>query len=280
MTQHVDLSGAMGIAYERCVDFYKDFHTHERLMLVFPRGASVMEVRTTGATQTYRVDRKSVLIVPAHEPHDDEGISSIYDTLALYPSSVLLLEQIKRTGLSKTESARLQREFTQLDRSDWLEQLVQKYFFERVISNNRDSELHFYEREIVRELLRLAIRPDEEDQLVPGCVGPVTKIVLEHIESNLFSPNDSSKLARVAGCSVSTLIRHFRADTGLAPQAYIVARRLEEARALLMNTDISVSEVGFLVGYQKLSAFSDAFKRHHGASPRSLRQQSRPAKAD
>lgn len=272
MTQHVDLSGSMRFAYERCVGFYKDFHTHERLMFVFPRGASVMKVRTPDERHTYRVDRQTVLIVPAHKLHDDEGVSSIYDTFALYPSSDLLTQQLKRVELTALEAHNLQTRFSHVERSAWLDQLVQKYFFERVISKEKAPELGFYEQEIVRELFRLVVQNPLQDRLDPGFVGPITRLALEHIESNLFSSTDLSELAGVARCSVSTLVRHFRTDTGLAPQAYVVMRRLEEARILLLNTDVSVSEVAMLVGYQKLSAFSDAFKRRYGRSPRSLRQ--------
>lgn len=240
-------------------------------MFVFPRGASVMEVRTRENEQTYRIGRQSVLIVPAGELHDDEGVSSIYDTFALYPSPALLAHQLSRVGLSDAEANSLQHRFAEVERSEWLDQLVQKYFFERVISSDETPELQFYEQEIVRELLRLVVNRPQQESTDPGFVGPVTRVALEHIESNLFSTMDLAQLASVAGCSVATLVRHFRADTGLAPQAYVVARRLEEARILLSNPRISVSEVALLVGYQTLSAFSDAFKRHYGRSPSSLR---------
>ncbi len=45
LEQVIDLSLETGIAYERSCRFYKDFHVHDRLMLAFPRGACVMEVR-------------------------------------------------------------------------------------------------------------------------------------------------------------------------------------------------------------------------------------------
>ena len=38
LDQLVDLSGPMGIAHERSVGFHKDFHRHDRPMIVAPRG--------------------------------------------------------------------------------------------------------------------------------------------------------------------------------------------------------------------------------------------------
>jgi hypothetical protein len=107
LEQFVDLSTAMGVAYERSCDFYKDFHTHDRLMLVFPRASCIMEVRTRAPQTRLQVDQASVLLVPARLDHDDEGISSIYDTLALYPSEELVRKTVLANGYSKKMEADL-----------------------------------------------------------------------------------------------------------------------------------------------------------------------------
>src|ERR1044071_7477450 len=99
LEQVVDLSGETGFAYERSCQFYKDFHVHDRLMLIFPRGSSAMEVRTRRPARTYTVDSETILIVPKGLEHDDEGASSIYDTMALYPSDSLLSRAAKKIGL-------------------------------------------------------------------------------------------------------------------------------------------------------------------------------------
>src|ERR1035437_3406576 len=79
LEQTIDLDGEMGFAYERCCEYYKDFHTHDRLMFIFPRGSSSMEVRTKAPAATYKVDAFSVLLVPQDLVHDDEGTAAIYD---------------------------------------------------------------------------------------------------------------------------------------------------------------------------------------------------------
>src|SRR5262249_57474472 len=82
----------MGIAYERSVGFYKNAHTHDRAMLVMPRGSSVVKVRTGGSRVAYEIDQASLLIVPRRVGHEDEGLTSIFDTIALFPSPTLLSE--------------------------------------------------------------------------------------------------------------------------------------------------------------------------------------------
>ena len=90
LDQLVDLGRPMGIAYERGVGFAKGFHAHDRAMVVLPRGSCVVKVRTEGSRSPYEIDSASLLIVPTGLRHDDEGVTSIFDTVALYPSVALL----------------------------------------------------------------------------------------------------------------------------------------------------------------------------------------------
>src|SRR5438552_2025409 len=119
----------MGIAYERSVGFHKDFHAHDRPMILLPRGACVITVRTAG-----------------------EG-----------------------PGLLAVDS--------------------------------------------------------------------VTGRAMRYIEANLFSDVPLPAIACHAFASPSTLLRHFRDDTGKTPHAYIKARRMEEARRLLEEGGRAVGDV-------------------------------------
>src|SRR2546422_10561947 len=92
----------MGIAYERSVGFYKDAHAHDRPMLVMPRGSCVVKVRTGGSRSSYEIDQASVLIVPRGLAHEDEGVTSIFDTVALYPSASLLSEVAADEKISRS----------------------------------------------------------------------------------------------------------------------------------------------------------------------------------
>src|SRR5215470_2039422 len=101
----IDLSRPMGLAYERSVGFQKDLHAHDRPMIILPRGASVVDVRTADG-QPYRVGADGGLIVPSRLEHQDQAVSSIFDTLALFPSPSLITavtvdEAFARTAITK-----------------------------------------------------------------------------------------------------------------------------------------------------------------------------------
>lgn len=74
-------------------------------------------------------------------------------------------------------------------------------------------------------------------------------------------------VAEVAGMSVTSLHRHFRAITSLTPIQYQKQLRLHAARTRLMTAREDVAEVGFEVGYDSPSQFSREYRRLFGAPP-------------
>jgi AraC-like DNA-binding protein len=83
-----------------------------------------------------------------------------------------------------------------------------------------------------------------------------------------------AKLARRAGASVRTLERCFLAETGLPVGEW--RRRVRLFHALrLLEAGTAVTEVALDVGYASTSAFSQAFKKMFGHSPR-VTQRARP----
>ena len=278
LDQVIDLSGPMGIAYERGVGFRKDFHVHDRPMIVLPRGSCVIKVRTVGhRTETHTISSAVAFLVPRRAEHEDEAVSSIFDTLALYPAPSLITAVADDEGIPEATVARLMSHPRELSRSPWLEQLVQEYVLARVVSRRESAKtLAFFERQMLVEILasmlrrrRLLTRP------APPASDTVTGRVVRYIEANLFSDLALSAIARNAFASPSTVLRHFRGDIGKTPRAYMKARRLEEARRLVESGTQPVGDIAMLVGYASFAAFTTAFTRHFGAPPSSFRARAR-----
>jgi AraC-like DNA-binding protein len=74
-------------------------------------------------------------------------------------------------------------------------------------------------------------------------------------------------LARLAGMSVSSFHRHFRAITAMTPIQFQKQIRLQEARVLLLARPDDVAGAGFAVGYESPSQFSREYRRFFGAPP-------------
>jgi AraC-like DNA-binding protein len=80
-------------------------------------------------------------------------------------------------------------------------------------------------------------------------------------------PLDLDELASSAGVSKYHFLRCFAATYGKTPAVYLTERRIERAQDLLRATNLTVTEVCFLVGYSSLGSFSSKFRQLVGASP-------------
>src|SRR5947208_14520342 len=77
-------------------------------------------------------------------------------------------------------------------------------------------------------------------------------------------PLDVSAVAAVAHLSMAHFIRCFRATFGETPHRYLQRRRVERAMFLLRETDRSVTEICFDVGFTSLGPFSRTFREMVG----------------
>ncbi len=91
------------------------------------------------------------------------------------------------------------------------------------------------------------------------------------IRSRLGEPLSLKELASACGMTPRTLNRRFRAATQMTPVQYQHQIRIEEARSLLLNSNLSIAEVGWQVGFQNPSVFSRRFRSLAGVTPRQYR---------
>jgi AraC-like DNA-binding protein len=87
------------------------------------------------------------------------------------------------------------------------------------------------------------------------------------LDSQYARPLDVPAMARAALMSPSLFARRFREAYGETPYAYLQARRLERAMALLRGGGMSVTDVCMAVGFTSLGSFSSTFARLVGEPP-------------
>jgi AraC-like DNA-binding protein len=85
------------------------------------------------------------------------------------------------------------------------------------------------------------------------------------------SPLDVAALARAALMSPAHFSRQFRATYGETPYSYLMTRRIERAKALLRQGDVSVTDVCMAVGCTSLGSFSARFTQLTGETPTAYR---------
>lgn len=89
-----------------------------------------------------------------------------------------------------------------------------------------------------------------------------------------------SRLARVSGVSQAHFARSFKEAFGLPPHRYLLTRRIERAKALLRDTDLSITDIAFQTGWNSLGTFGRIFRDITGESPGELRGRERAESHD
>jgi AraC-like DNA-binding protein len=80
------------------------------------------------------------------------------------------------------------------------------------------------------------------------------------------------RLAKVSHVSAAHFARQFKEAFGLPPHRYLLTRRIEKAKALLRDTQMSISEIAFHTGWSSLGTFGRTFRDVTGDSPGNLRE--------
>jgi len=122
----------------------------------------------------------------------------------------------------------------------------------------------------LEELLLLALDANEENyfhSFLHDLHSNKKQNILSLMEKYYNKPLNIADLASLSGRSTSSFKRDFRELFQESPRQWINNRRLKEAMILLQNSEKTVSDTCFEVGFNNISHFSQIFKKQFGYSP-------------
>ena len=103
--------------------------------------------------------------------------------------------------------------------------------------------------------------------LSPYRLRRTTAYIKDHLEQDL----SLTTLAAVGEMSPAHFARLFKHATGLTPHQYVIARRMEQAKRLLTETDETLIDIGLQVGCADQSHFTALFHKHVSLTPKAYR---------
>jgi AraC-like DNA-binding protein len=100
-----------------------------------------------------------------------------------------------------------------------------------------------------------------------GLAEPILAPALQAFHARPSKTWTVAGLAAESGVSRALFAKRFTEVMGRPPLAYLTECRMDEAEALLSDTDFAIAQIAKSVGYADAFGFSAAFKRHRGLSP-------------
>lgn len=156
---------------------------------------------------------------------DDEN-DPFYNTLGIYPINDLLFQMIKYT--EKWEGSVVQGDI--------------RYQFLTTIKNILPENS--------TRMLPIALPFTENDRM---------QVIVKYIDSNIADPHTIQSISGRFGLSDRSLSRLFQATLGISFLQYLKLLRIIKALEMILQTDKSMSEIAYAIGYHSLSAFSNTF---------------------
>jgi AraC-like DNA-binding protein len=122
----------------------------------------------------------------------------------------------------------------------------------------------------IKELILLLLQSDNSvtiQELLANLFSPRQAKLKDVIHNHLFSNFSVNELANLAGLSISSFKREFQNIYNDTPANYLRTKKIEKAIDLLKQSDYSVSEICFQIGFNDTSNFTKTFKKHTKQSP-------------
>lgn len=104
--------------------------------------------------------------------------------------------------------------------------------------------------EISKKALPIALPTTENERMAP---------VLDYINENFFETLTLASVSRQTAFSERTLSRLFQATMGISFLQYVKLLRMVKGIEMMLQTEQSISEIAYALGYNSLSAFSNIF---------------------
>jgi len=139
----------------------------------------------------------------------------------------------------------------------------------KLIANDHGEDLA---NSVADQLIYSSIRTDRDSQRlsIPTRIGvrhPKLSQVIQMMEAAIEEPVSPADLADDVGMSTRQLERLFRRYLNRSPKRYYMELRLQKARNLLMQTDMSVINVALACGFASPSHFSKCYRAQYNTTP-------------
>lgn len=243
-------------------------HRHRRLLQVLTLDAGTSEARVDGQTVTLKA--QDLLFLPAQTVHSFRFTPDTEGLVLTCPVTVLAAFGTGQTDIQQ-----------RLDRPIW--GAAPTDLFTGLRQRAEPAKPQTFHAQAMLGLA-LFVLSGIAGMARPETQGRHRHPVLERLDQQIMDALSEPEAPRLSparyasnlGLSTGHLSRICRQHSGQGAAAYIEARVMDEACRLLAFTPLSVSEVGFRLGYADPSYFTRRFKSQCGKTPTDYRQQARP----
>ena len=144
--------------------------------------------------------------------------------------------------------------------------------FDKIITELNLARTNFFQicNLYVKELITLSSRYLLEASNTKYQKNDMLEQAIKYFNENSNQLISVKEYADQNNISCCWFIRNFKSYTGTTPMQYITNIRMNKAKSLLSNGDLSINQVASIIGYENALYFSRIFKKYVGVSPKNF----------
>lgn len=155
---------------------------------------------------------------------------------------------------------------------DEFESIISRMFSESSLTDEYSQHfLQCYLSEILLLLMRHSVMNENGPELLHAKDANIL-LATKYIYNNFQKPLSLEEVSSVASLSPTYFSKKFKQTTGMGFKEYLNYVRLKHARAALLTTGSTITDIALEYGFNDSNYFKDLFKKVYGKSPREFRK--------
>jgi AraC-like DNA-binding protein len=253
---------------------YNGWHYHpECELLLVQRGRLDIDI----AGETFEMSDGDVVILGSMQLHSDRIHDDLLDYIVLQfdlqtffdQSTIPYLQYFNetKTPLSALNYIFRENPAARAEMADCIRQLHEE-------AQRKAIGYELAVNMLIKKMLLILIRNDVQGLLASQDRMEKIRLkpVLDYVDANIDGRIAVDDACRLANMSYYYFVKFFKKSMGMSFTEYVNFRKIKRAEQLLLTRDLSVSEVGDMIGMANMAHFYKMFKRFNGDSPKAFQR--------
>jgi transcriptional regulator GlxA family with amidase domain len=147
-----------------------------------------------------------------------------------------------------------------------------EHLFKEAIENVKIKSVEEMQSELQITLMRIIVSLSETLRKRGEALTSTVQAIKQFLDNSILQPFDSTQLAAQIGISGKQMNRLFKREVGTTIYNYVISKKIESAKLMLLDTHLTVSDIGYKLGYVDPHYFSNLFHGKTGVRPSSYRK--------
>ncbi|MDQ0886561.1 AraC family transcriptional regulator of arabinose operon [Paenibacillus sp. V4I9] len=148
-----------------------------------------------------------------------------------------------------------------------------EHLFNEAIESANQKSVEEMQSELQIILMRIIVSLSETLRKRGEALTSTVQAIKQFLDNSILHPFDPTQLSSQMGISNKQINRLFKREIGTTIYNYVISKKIESAKLMLLDTHLTISDIGYKLGYVDPHYFSNLFQSKTGVRPSVFRKQ-------